>query len=249
MKVFALADLHLSFSSPDKDMSFFGPVWHNYTTKLADNWNSKVGADDWVLIAGDISWAMKLEQAGIDLEWIDKLAGRKVLIKGNHDYWWGSDTKVQAALPSSIYSVQKKIIELMGGIYVVGTRLWDVPGVDFTDIINWKPNDKAKNKALDPNQNLAIFEKERRNLEQALQLLPPNSLKRIVMTHYPPLSASLEDSIISKLLEKYRVDFCVFGHLHSVKKEKQLFGEKNGVNYFFSACDYHDFAPQLLIEV
>ena len=98
MRIFGLADLHLG-ESVDKPMDIFGPVWERHAERIDRNWRARVGADDWVLVPGDISWAMKLEDALTDLRFIDALPGRKILLKGNHDYWWTSRGKVEAVLP------------------------------------------------------------------------------------------------------------------------------------------------------
>ena len=111
MKVFAISDLHLS-NSCDKPMDIFGGNWEGYTDKIIENWNSKISDEDIVLIAGDISWAMKLDEVKSDLEWIDKLAGKKIIIKGNHEYWWKSISSVREILPPSIMAIQNDAIKM-----------------------------------------------------------------------------------------------------------------------------------------
>src|ERR1700733_9276880 len=106
MAVWALADLHLALSIPEKSMESFGEPWINYTAKIKDQWLKHIKTDDLVLIPGDISWAMRLEDAAVDLNWIHELPGTKVLIRGNHDYWWTSLSKVERILPPSIHLVQ-----------------------------------------------------------------------------------------------------------------------------------------------
>ena len=120
MKIYAISDLHLSFNS-NKPMDVFGGNWENYTEKIYDNWTQKVTQDDIVLlivlVAGDISWAMKLDEAQADLDWIDKLPGRKIIIKGNHEYWWKSISAVREILPSSIYAIQNDAIKIGNFIF------------------------------------------------------------------------------------------------------------------------------------
>ena len=125
MKIFAISDLHLS-NSCDKPMDIFGGNWEGYTDKIIQNWNKRVGTEDLVLIAGDISWAMKLEEAQADLDWIDKLPGRKIIIKGNHEYWWKSISAVREILPQSIMAIQNDAIKIDDFI-ICGTRGWTVP--------------------------------------------------------------------------------------------------------------------------
>ena len=134
MKVYAISDLHLS-NSCDKPMDIFGGNWENYTSKIIDNWSKSVKQDDIVLVAGDISWAMKLEEAVSDLNWIDALPGTKILIKGNHEYWWKSISSVRQILPQSIKAIQNDAIKI-GKFIFCGTRGWNVPdenNKDFSD--------------------------------------------------------------------------------------------------------------------
>lgn len=216
-------------------MDIFGPGWSNYMERIQTHWNACVLPDDLVLIPGDISWAMKLEQALIDLKWIDQLPGTKVMIRGNHDYWWSSASKVRAILPPSIHIIQNDAFT-WNDYSIGGTRLWDTSEYNFSDahietFDHHVPDDQEK-----------IYDRELGRLELSLKAMKTN--KRIVMTHYPPISADLKESRVSKLLEKYHVSHCCFGHLHNIKKEISLFGEKNGVDYVFTAADYLEFKPQ-----
>lgn len=250
-RVWAIADLHLSFGVPGKKMDIFGPGWKDWTDKIEEHWRSLVAPEDLVLIAGDISWAMHLDEAILDLEWIGRLPGTKVLIKGNHDYWWGSLSKVKKILPPSCHLIQNDSWNF-GEISIAGTRLWDVPGLKFGDIIDYQPSkDGAVVKPLTATDNSLesekIYLREVARLETSLKMLSPAAKKRIVMTHYPPIGPQLEETEVSLLLEKYKVDICVFGHLHNVRKGGTLFGVKNGVTYYLTACDYlEDFRPLLI---
>ena len=125
MKIYAISDLHLS-TSCDKPMDIFGGNWEGYTEKIIENWTSKITDDDLVLIAGDISWAMRLEETKTDFEWIDKLPVKKINIKGNHEYWWKSISAVREALPESIMAIQNDSIKI-GDKIICGTRGWTVP--------------------------------------------------------------------------------------------------------------------------
>lgn len=241
MKVWAIADLHLSFGAPEKNMDVFGPEWVNYAEKLKIHWEERVEKADLVLIPGDISWAMTLEKALIDLEWIDHLPGTKVLIKGNHDYWWSSLSKVKKALPPTIHVIQNNAIQ-WNGISIGGARLWDSDEYNFDPFIEYRELAVSPSQEPKPDQQ-KIFQRELQRLEFSLKELDQKAQSRIVMTHYPPISADLHTSKASALLEKYRVDICVFGHLHSVKKEAKLFGKARGISYFLTSCDYLNFSP------
>lgn len=251
MKVVALADLHLSLSCPEKDMAVYGPSWSHYMSRIACNWRQVVGPQDWVLICGDITWAMRAEQARLDLEWVDQLPGKKVMIRGNHDYWWGSRSKVQSILPASIVIAERDLVEMTPNAAVVGTRLWDVPGLNFDEAIDWKPSKtQAKAKpAQDPEQSEAIFAKELRRLEESLKLFKETHTVRIAMLHYPPIGLDKRPTVVTELLERYGVNICVFGHLHSLKRGIELFGSLGGIKYVLTSADFLDFSPQLLIEL
>jgi uncharacterized protein len=241
MKVWAIADLHLPFADPSKDMAVFGPAWENYTTRVSENWHRLVSPDDLVLVAGDISWAMRPDEAKPDLDWIDALPGTKVICRGNHDYWWGSRTKALAVLPPSMHLLHHSAF-LWNDIAIAGTRLWDTDEYGFVDYTQIQDNPR-ENKLTKPAPDSRIFERELGRLETALSQLDPNATHRIAMTHYPPIGADLADSRASKILEKHNVHISVFGHLHSLDPAAPLFGEKNGIRYHLTSCDYIDCTP------
>ncbi|ADI37709.1 putative phosphoesterase [Waddlia chondrophila WSU 86-1044] len=243
--IWAIGDLHLSFGVPNKGMEAFGETWSNWTERLKSNWISSIKPQDLVLLPGDISWATHLEDAIPDLEWIDKLPGTKVMIRGNHDYWWSSKSKVESILPSSLHIIQNNVFNFQG-VAIAGARLWDTAEFNFNAFIDVKEGTPAKKLAAyeaEDEKNGKIYAKELIRLELSLKELRDHASHRLCMTHYPPLSASLADSRASRLLEKYGIQTCVFGHLHSLKKGVSLFGEKNGVNYALTSCDYLDFQP------
>ena len=244
MAVWAIADLHLSFGVPNKQMDVFGSHWKDYTEKIEKHWKACITPADLILIPGDISWAMHSEEARPDLEWIHYLPGTKVLIKGNHDYWWGSLSKLKSILPPSCHLIQNNSLTWQD-ITIAGTRLWDIPGISFSPIINIKePGHPKPLTQEEESESKKIYQRELGRLEVSLKSMPPSSKKRIVMTHYPPIGPAFEETEASRLLEKYKVDICVFGHLHNVKPGQQLFGKHHGVAYYLTACDYlDDFKP------
>lgn len=245
MAIWAIADLHLSFGVPNKQMDVFGPQWKNYTQKIAQHWQREISQDDLVLIPGDISWALHVEEALPDLEWIHRLPGTKVLIKGNHDYWWSSLSKLKSILPPSCHLIQNNSLTWQD-CCIAGTRLWDVPGLNFNGIIDLKESAGAKplTEKDETSESQKIYQRELGRLETSLKSMNPACKKRIVMTHYPPIGFNLQETEASRMLEKYHVDVCVFGHLHNVKSGLQLFGKHHGVTYYLTACDYlPDFQP------
>ena len=221
MKIFAISDLHLSINS-NKPMNVFGPVWDGYLDKIADSWK-QVEDDDVVLIAGDHSWAMKLPDALPDLDYISNLGkGYKVIIKGNHDYWWSGISGLRKELPHKMYALQNDAVKI-GEYIFCGTRGWTVPEQ------NHKTADDEK-----------IYNREVIRLQLTLQdakRLQTNNEKIIVLMHYPPFNSKLEDSDFTKLLEEYNVETVVYGHLHSYDKKQQLITHKNNVKYYLTSCD------------
>ena len=243
MTIWALSDPHLALSTPDKDMSFFGPAWEGYTEKIEKQWRALVSNDDLVLVPGDISWAMKLEQALIDLEWIDRLPGKKIILKGNHDYWWPSSKKLREALPPSIDFIHNNAIT-WNDVTIGGARLWDTAEYSFNEFIEFQENPKERKEekpSLEESEKL--FAKELERLKVSLEQLDHGATRRIAITHYPPVGADLAPSKASAILESFDIEVCIFGHLHNVRPGSLPFGEARGVRYLFASCDYIDFTP------
>lgn len=221
MKVFAISDLHLS-TNCDKPMDIFGPVWENYLQQVEDSWNANVGADDLVLIAGDISWAMYYKDALPDLEYIASLPGKKVILRGNHDYWWKSISEIRSNLHSSMYAIQNDAIKF-DDVIICGSRGWTVPEVEHKT-----PEDEK------------IFNRELIRMELSLKsakVMRTNNEKLVVMVHYPPFNSKLEESQFTKLFEKYGVDKVVYGHLHNYDKKSKLSVNINNIDYILTSCD------------
>ena len=232
MKIYAISDLHLS-NSCDKPMDVFGGNWENYTEKIQENWKSKISKNDLVLIAGDISWGMKLEEAEADLEWIDKLPGKKIIIKGNHEYWWKSISSVRSILPESIMAIQNDAIKIEKYIFC-GTRGWMVP---------------EKNKDL-AEEDLKIYKREVERLKLSLmsaKVLQTDGEKIVAMIHYPPFNSDKDDNELTALLEEYGVETVVFGHIHGYTNCPNI-TQKNGINYYFTSCDHINNDPILLYK-
>lgn len=248
MAIWAIADFHLSFGVPNKLMDVFGEKWKDHAAKIESAWRELISPDDLVLIPGDISWGMHLEEALPDLLWIDKLPGTKVMIKGNHDYWWGSLSKVKSILPPSCHLIQNDSFKWKD-VAIAGARMWDTREFGFNGIIDITTTASSKPLTVEDHsqESQKVFLRELGRLEMSLKAMEKAQL-RIVMTHYPPISADLKDSEVSRLLEKYGVNICVFGHLHNVKQGIPLFGEHNGIRYHLTACDYLNFIPLKVYE-
>jgi len=251
MRVFALSDPHLSFGTPDKLMDRFGPQWVNHPRKMATAWDELVSDDDLVLVPGDISWARNLEQAAPDLAWLAARPGTKLLLEGNHDYWWASAAKVRAALPEGILAVSGDALRV-GDVAVGGTRLWDTPSISYHDLIQWQGAPISPE--MPPEQEAAtlkIYRRQVGRLERALAALDKSAPLRIAVTHYPPVSPGCEASELTAMFEKAGVEHVVFGHLHSLDPARrgEIGGEARGVTYHLTACDFIDFSPVLIAEV
>ncbi|MGE3953575.1 MAG: metallophosphoesterase [Parachlamydiales bacterium] len=241
MKIWAIADLHLAVSCPDKDMAVFGPAWSGYMEKMAERWRERIGKEDLVLIPGDISWAMRPDEARADLEWIEALPGKKVIIRGNHDYWWTSIKKVREVLPPSIVALHHSAVRI-GDVAIAGTRLWDSEEYRFDSLVQQVENPRERvDKPVVEDEK--IFARELGRLEIALKAIDRKAPLKIVMVHYPPIGPDLAPSKVSRMLEGAGIDLCLFGHLHNLKTKGPLFGEARGVRYLLTSADYLDFTP------
>ena len=223
MKIYAISDLHLSINNP-KPMDIFGAKWDNYVENICADWRGKVSADDIVLIAGDISWAMAFEDAIPDLEFIGALPGHKVILRGNHDYWWKSISAVRGALPKGMYAVQNDAVRI-GGCVICGSRGWTVPE---TEGVYESEHDKK----------IYLRETERLKLSlQAALKIKHEGDRAVCMTHYPPFNLKLEDSDYTRLIGGFGIEACVYGHLHGYNTRKAHVIVKDGTKYVLSSCD------------
>lgn len=239
MAIYALGDTHLSFAV-NKPMEIFGPLWKGHPGPLFQNWEATVAPEDYVLVPGDISWGMTLEEAEPDLRALDELPGQKLLIQGNHDYWWESLKKMRALPLRTIRFIQNDAVllphgaltEVDGPVAVCGTRGWITPG--------------DRSWGEDEAHNQKIYQREvgrlRLSLEVGRKLGASHS---VVMLHYPPVAEDHADTAFTQLLESFGgVLRCLYGHLHGPgARYRALQEERNGVQYRLVACDQIDFTP------
>lgn len=247
MSIWAIADLHLCFSTPEKNMAIFGPKWEGYQEKIQANWSRVVAPHDLVLLAGDLSWASHFTQALTDLYWIDALPGTKVIIRGNHDYWWPSNKKLSEGLPPSLHFIHQTAFH-WNGVAIGGTRLWETEEYQFALYLAKKEPKQAVEKKEELQDNHKIFQRELTRLEKSLEQMDKKAKMKIAMTHYPPIGADLLSSRTSKILDTFGINLVVFGHLHGMKEKALPFGEKNGIRYSLTSADYLDFQPLLLYK-
>lgn len=225
MSLFAIADLHLSLGT-DKPMDVFRG-WENYTEKIEKNWRALVKEDDTVVIAGDVSWAMALDGLYSDFSFLEALPGRKLIIKGNHDYWWDTMTKMKNYLEANgfasigiVHNSAEKI-EGLHGVAVCGTRGW------FYD-------------ADGPRK---IMLREAGRLTTSIEAAQKEGLEPIVFLHYPPFCPGYRCDEIMEVLLSHGVRRCYFGHLHGKAAAGALEGEREGIVFRLISCDHTGFAP------
>lgn len=229
MKVFAIGDLHLS-GGTDKPMDVFGPAWQNHGERIASAWANSVSQEDIVLLPGDFSWAMHLNQVQADMEWLAALPGTKLMIRGNHDYWWNSVTRVRAALPPSMFVLQNDYFTFRD-LHVAGTRGWICPG-----------------SAVFSGDDQKIYDREVLRLGLSLSALPSGG-RRIAMLHYPPFNEKRAPSGFTEQLELAGVELVVYGHLHGRSCKGGFEGVLNGVEYKLVSADHIEFKPKLILEL
>jgi len=229
MALWAISDLHLALNS-DKPMDIFGDKWEKHHEKIKENWLSKIKSEDTVLIAGDISWSMSISEGVEDLEWIHKLPGKKILIKGNHDYWWGSITKLNS-LYADMHFIQNNFFNYKD-YAICGTRGWNCPGsTRFTE------------------HDEKIYNRELIRLQISLDEAVKNGYNKfIVMLHYPPTNDKFEETKLIRILKEYNVAKVIYGHLHGPSLNRLYEGNIEGVEYIVTSCDYLDFDPLKILE-
>jgi len=247
LRIFAISDTHLSLDPRiDKPMDLFGYGWENHTERLRDNWIEVVRDEDYVIVGGDISWGLRLDEAKADIDFIHDLPGKKLIFKGNHDLWWQSVSRLNALYDKeidgeivkdeSMMFMQNKCFLIDAGdkkIGICGTRGWMCPGTDGFTL-----HDKA------------IYERENIRLKFSLDDAVSKGADEIIaVLHYPPTNDSHQPSGFTSLLSEYGVKKCVYGHLHNPEVHKRgLKGVLNGVEYSLVSLDYVEAKPQIVFD-
>ncbi len=229
MRVFAIADIHLSKAFP-KPMNIFGAEWDGHPEAVFEEWRKVVGADDLVIVAGDISWAMKLPEAMVDLADLAELPGTKILLRGNHDYWWPSISRLRQMLPPRMHALQHDSL-IIGNLAIAGSRGWDTPGS-----YNFSPEDEK------------IYKREVERLALSLKTIQGREYEYLIMAmHYPPYGPTGGPTGFTELIDRYRPTCVVYGHLHGADAER-LPKDWNGIPLHFVSADVVRFKPQLILE-
>lgn len=224
MTIWAISDLHLS-SAVDKPMYIFGDHWENHTEKIEKNWRHLVAEDDTVLIAGDISWGISFDQAMPDLQWLENLPGKKILTRGNHDYWWKKIKWMRENLPPSIYPLQNDSVTVEGRT-VCGCKGYIIPTMGSETF----------------EEDQKYFLREQGRLKLSLES-EKNRKDTIVMIHFPPFIEYNNNLGFLNIIEEYEVNTVVYGHLHASDTKSAFSGMRNGVNYIFTSADGIEFCP------
>lgn len=231
MKIYSISDLHLS-GTCEKPMDIFGSGWENHFEKIKEDWRKRVTDEDVVLIAGDISWGNVLDEGLVDLNSLKCLAGKKVFIRGNHDYWWDGITKLRRSAPDETFFFLQNDCVKFGNVIICGSRGWTCPGSnDFTDA----------------DMRIYLREAERFKLcFNEVNKIKAEGDRVIAMIHYPPFSPKNPDTLFTSLFEKEGVEKVVFGHIHG----ETFFPyrtHKNGAEYVLTSCDKVGFTLQLIL--
>ena len=235
MRIFAIADLHLSFNiNIDKPMDKFGPGWEGHPGRLKENWEKTVTDNDVVLIPGDISWALRIEEAMEDFEWIHRLPGTKLISKGNHDLWWNRIQYLNSLYDDIIF-LQNECYVIEGeNIVVTASRGWPYPGSpEYTE------------------HDEKIYARElgrmKLGLDAAVKAAPGSRI--IACLHYPPSDPSGRETGFTRLLEEYKVWKCIYGHLHGMPAYNTgIKGWVRGIEYRLVSLDFLDSVPKLIYE-
>lgn len=235
MALYSISDLHLPLGV-DKPMDVFGSSWEDYVSRIRQNWNDTIRPDDYVVLPGDFCWAMRLDEAKKDFEYLNALPGIKIMLKGNHDYWWETVSKLERFVADNyyenIYFLHNKAY-FYKDIAICGTRFWNCPGSSpFT------ADDER------------IYLRELGRVELSLQSAIVNNPKDIIFfTHYPPIRSEKDpDPGFLEIIKKYGVSQVVYGHIHGNASSHAFVGEYDGVLYNLVSCDFLNFMPLKLAE-
>lgn len=226
MSLFVIGDLHLSLAA-DKPMDVFGGAWVGYVDKLREGF-AAVGADDTVVLPGDLSWAMSLESTKADFDFIDELPGRKILLKGNHDYWWTTAAKMRRFFDENGWNFEllhNNFLEYEN-CALCGTRGWY-----FADVFGDAGDEK-------------VYKRELLRLETSLKGAKDGGFEHIIaFLHYPPIVGSKACDDITRMLDEYGVERCYYGHLHGGAHSLAFEGRYGAVEYQLISADYLNFKP------
>lgn len=230
MSLYVIGDIHLCFSDPSKTMSIF-PGWEDYQERIRENWLNTVKNDDTIVLAGDISWGMSMQQAIPDFRFINELPGQKIVLKGNHDYWWATLKKMEDFLAAEGFNTIKILHNnhfAYGKYGICGTRGWvNIPG---------------------ETQDEKVLRREVQRLETSIKSAVAAGLEPLVFMHYPPIFASNFNYDILEILYRYKISDCWYGHIHG-RSAHQLCvtNTYDDINFHLISGDYIQFMPEKIV--
>lgn len=231
MSLYVIGDLHLSYGVPDKSMNIFHG-WQNYQELIDKNWRETITGDDTIVIAGDVSWGMSLQQASADFKYINSLPGHKIIIKGNHDYWWTTKKKMEDFFTAEGYD-KISILHNNHFVYnykygICGTRGWvNIPG---------------------EKQDVKVLQREVQRLEMSIKSAISENLEPIVFMHYPPIYGSNFNYDLLEILYRYNIKECYYGHIHGRSGHSLCVnGLYDDVNFHLISGDYLQFIPEKVL--
>ena len=234
MALYTISDLHLPIGV-DKPMDIFGSKWDNYVNRLKENWERVVTEKDTVVINGDISWAMYLDEAIPDFKFINNLPGKKIISKGNHDYWWTTMSKLKKfAIDNEFTTIEfmQNNTFIYNNTAICGTRGWSYLG-------NGDASEDDKK----------IYERELGRLELSINDAKKyNPENIIVFFHYPPINLDLKETGFTRVMKEHNIKLCIYGHLHNASRQNIVEGEYDGIKYMLVSCDYRGFTPVKLCD-
>ncbi len=224
MALYAIGDLHLSLNS-QKPMDVFGGAWCGYMEKLKAGF-SVVKPEDTTVLMGDISWALDLEGARDDFAWINEIAGRKIILKGNHDYWWSTAAKFQAFCAENEFD----------GMHILNNNHFEYEGFAICGSRGWFFEEERSS-----DHDEKVFKRELIRLEASLR--SAGDLPKLVFLHYPPRYKGYTCDEMLELFERYQVRHCFYGHLHGASHSLALEGQWDGIAYKLLSADRLNFQP------
>ncbi len=225
MSLYAIGDLHLALGDTNKPMDIFNG-WDNYIEKIETNWRSMISENDTVVLAGDISWAVGLKNSLNDFAFIDALPGRKIILKGNHDYWWSTKTKMECFFKENNFDTLNILFNNCyeyEGFGICGTRGWVSINGDT--------------------ENEKVMAREVQRLEVSIKEALSKNLEPIVFMHYPPVYAATCNYDILDILFRYKIKRCLYGHIHGYSQKNAITGVQDEIEYDMISSDYLHFAP------
>ena len=226
MSLFVMGDLHLSVGVPEKSMEIFSG-WENYQSKIEQNWKNCIQPEDVIILAGDISWGMSLEEAKPDFAFINNLPGKKIILKGNHDYWWNSMKKMMNFFQENSFDT----------LYILHNNCYAYENYGICGTRGWvnMPGEEA---------DVKVMTREQQRLRVSLQAAKNQNLIPMAFLHYPPVFASNRNELMLAVLHEFEVKDCYYGHLHGKIHAKAVQGQKEDINYHLISGDYLKFMPE-----